>query len=1328
MANTVQLSYTGAEINRRLAQVMKNVSDLSDNFEKDREFRENFANSSYVTSSVLSNYALKTELPDVSNFATKEELGKLFDNTDTAEIDSLIEVINILNEKYDAGQIANLLNDYLTEADAANLYQPKGNYQAAGDYVTPGALNDYATMSYVSERISALLNGVDADHDTLKEIVDLLNEKQDAAAFISSLASKADKSDLNNYQPIGDYATKDELDDYQPKGEYLTEHQSLADYALKSEIPTVPTKVSAFENDANYLTEHQDLSSYALKSEIPTVPTKVSAFENDANYLTEHQDLSSYALKTDLNNYQPAGEYITSEEIAYKANVADVYTKIDADAKFQPAGEYVTESNLNTLLDGYQPAGQYSTEEYVNSKITEAIDNVVGGASAAFDTLGEIASYIAGHEGTGSIVEILGTKANKSDLDNYQPKGDYLTEHQDLSAYALKSELPDVSGFITEHQDLSAYALKSEIPTVPTNVSAFENDANYLTEHQSLEDYALKTDLDNYVEKKLSETDSFNLIYDETTWNDSYENGALYKYYTKYPDEDLWSVELQRTATFNDKCYDVEIYSDATCETLVKNATLKASWETSEIQKVTDTDAGTSYYTVKDVEVDGIYELFSDNINSMSAGLFIKVKGISFPGFTQCWDGAVKAPGAKYPWVAVYFDEDVNSLVKFQYEGKDDVYPWGSKIFGKGNGHKEWGFASVAEEFKDNSFLIPENAANANPEWDGEAGTQSTFDISKFKVILVNQEDANSVKDYVVSEIARVEAEIPTVPTNVSAFENDANYLTEHQSLVGYATEQYVDEKISYLLDGVDENFDTLKELADVLTDEDTGLGKVNDALNDKANVVDVYDKTAADGKFVDKAKYDELNDKYTTLFNVVYSNATGETATALNADYVANNLSNENTSVEITEGELGDVTIPETTKAMTVTAPMQDESTITLSSPKAFTLINTSENPVDVTIDAPAGTSIPTMSLSGDFENLTVNNGTISAKSGEAPLTVTNVVINNDLGKNATVSGVEFNDNATITSDNVPSLGVANNNTDQNAPNATINAENSTVTLNKGQWNTLNTTVSDETLIVTNNAHINTLNVVKGNVMVYDREIGNRIDNVVNNTEYTVSLKTTDVTTGTELNSAMTGNPGIVNMKNDISRGRIGWGIFGSGNYLLDLQGHTLTISDATFGIKTRNLVNLKIVDTVGGGKFINDQSYGLWAGENTVITVDVPESTEIVGTTHTLYCEGSGKPAINVINGTYKLLVSSEETDVYDANGNYKFMLNHLDATYTREGNCFNITGGTFYGFDPARMNGDPGAEYSMIDLNAYESQVVDTFVDSRGTTMNVYKVVKK
>ena len=592
-----------------------------------------------------------------------------------------------------------------------------------------------------------------------------------------------------------------------------------------------------------------------------------------------------------------------------------------------------------------------------------------------------------------------------------------------------------------------------------------------------------------------------------------------------------------------------------------------------------------------------------------------------------------------------------------------------------------------------------------------------------------NFANASYVTSSVLSDYAlKSELEQLASKEELEGYQPKGEYLTEHQSLVGYATEQYVDNKISGLLDGVGENFDTLKELADVLTDEESGLGKVNEALNNKANVGDVYDKNTANDTFVEKTKYDELNNKYTTLFNAVYSNAKGETATALNADYVANNLSNTNTSIVITEGELGDVTIPETTKKLSLTAPMADGATVTLSSPKTFTLTNTSYVPVAVAINAPEGTSSPTLvNVSGKYTTLDVNNGSITSKSGA---TVTDVIINNDIAKSAIVSGVVFNDNATITSYNLPQLTIANNNTSDNIiPSATINAEYTTVSLNNSQWNELTSNVSENTLIVSQYAHINKLIVGKGNVIVYDNDVANRIGEVVNDTTYTVECNSNVATTADEVASLLTKNPpGIITLGDDFTRLRIAKSMPWSGNYTLDLAGHTLNLTDAMYAIRGSSAVNITITDSVGGGKLINTAGYGLCAIDNSIFTIDVPESTEISAVTHTLFCDGSKKPTINVVNGTYKLIIGSDETDIYDVNGNYKFMLNHLDTTYTREGNCFNITGGTFYGFDPSRMCGDPGEEYSMIDTNLYESQIVDTFVDSRGTTMNIYKVVKK
>ena len=592
-----------------------------------------------------------------------------------------------------------------------------------------------------------------------------------------------------------------------------------------------------------------------------------------------------------------------------------------------------------------------------------------------------------------------------------------------------------------------------------------------------------------------------------------------------------------------------------------------------------------------------------------------------------------------------------------------------------------------------------------------------------------NFANASYVTSSVLSDYAlKSELEPLASKEELEGYQPKGEYLTEHQSLVGYATEQYVNAKISGLLDGVSENFDTLKELADVLTDENSGLGKVNEALNNKANVGDVYDKNTANDTFVEKTKYDELNNKYTTLFNAVYSNATGETATALNADYVANNLSNTNTSIVITEGKLGDVIIPEATKPLSVTATMADGATVTLSSPKTFTLTNTSYDPVAVAIDAPAGTSSPTLiKVSGKYTTLDVNNGSITSTSGA---TVTDVIINNDNAKSAIVSGVVFNDNATITSYNLPQLTIANNNTSDNIiPSATINAEYTTVSLNNSQWNELTSNVSEDTLIVSQYAHINKLIVGKGNVIVYDNDVANRIGEVVNDTTYTVECNSNVATTADEVASLLTKNPpGIIKLGGDFTRLRIAKSMPWSGNYTLDLVGHTLNLTDAMYAIRGSSAVNITITDSVGSGKLINTAGYGLCAIDNSIFTIDVPESTEISAVTHTLFCDGSKKPTINVVNGTYKLIIGSDETDIYDVNGNYKFMLNHLDSTYTREGNCFNITGGTFYGFDPSRMCGDPGEEYSMIDTNLYESQIVDTFVDSRGTTMNIYKVVKK
>ena len=65
----------------------------------------------------------------------------------------------------------------------------------------------------------------------------------------------------------------------------------LTTYAKKSDIPTVPTKLSAFANDAGYV-KKTDIPV------VPTVPTKVSQLTNDSGYITRSTADSLYELKT----------------------------------------------------------------------------------------------------------------------------------------------------------------------------------------------------------------------------------------------------------------------------------------------------------------------------------------------------------------------------------------------------------------------------------------------------------------------------------------------------------------------------------------------------------------------------------------------------------------------------------------------------------------------------------------------------------------------------------------------------------------------------------------------------------------------------------------------------------------------------------------------------------------------------------------------------------------------------------------------------------------------------------------------------------------------
>lgn len=86
----------------------------------------------------------------------------------------------------------------------------------------------------------------------------------------------------------------------------------------------------------------------------------------------------------------------------------------------------------------------------------------------------------------------------------------------------------------------------------------------------------------------------------------------------------------------------------------------------------------------------------------------------------QCWKGAINAQGAQYPWCVVNI-EPFSGTIRFNYDGGEDVYPWGESFRSFG---RNYAIASIPVEL--GSQYLLENGV-------------TTFDPSKLVVTLIEE-------------------------------------------------------------------------------------------------------------------------------------------------------------------------------------------------------------------------------------------------------------------------------------------------------------------------------------------------------------------------------------------------------------------------------------------------------------------------------------------------------------------------------------------------------------------------------------------------------------
>ena len=294
----------------------------------------------------------------------------------------------------------------------------------------------FITQDAIPSSVSEFIN--DANYVTEEGLTQkgyLTNYVETDPIYLSEKESLAKKSDLTNYTQV---TTFNEL---QAKVTKNTE-----DILAKPNHSDIPKNVSELNNDSGYLTEHQQIANVAKTGDYndlinkPTIPTKISQLTNDKEYTTmaevnqqgflkEHQDLSGYALKTEIpkkvSQLTNDAEYITNNELVAK----DYVSNAELDAK-----NYTTMAEVESkgYLTEHQDLSNYATKSEIPTKVSQLTNDK---------------QY-----------------TTKADVEAY----DYVTNE----------ELAE-KGYITDHQDLSSYAKKTDIPT---KTSQLTNDSNLIVD------------------------------------------------------------------------------------------------------------------------------------------------------------------------------------------------------------------------------------------------------------------------------------------------------------------------------------------------------------------------------------------------------------------------------------------------------------------------------------------------------------------------------------------------------------------------------------------------------------------------------------------------------------------------------------------------------------------------------------------------------------------------------------------------------------------------------------------------------------------------------
>ena len=246
-------------------------------------------------------------------------------------------------------------------------------------------ISQYATKDELSSAVSS----IDLSGYALKGEIPSLDGYA-KTTDIPSVEGLATKSYVD--ENIAKVATSGDID----LSNYVTKDTVYTKEQTDALIPSVPSKVSQLENDSNYLssipeeyvtdtelnakgylTEHQDLSAYALKTEIPTVPSldgyATTEYVNNAIANVPTTDLSNYYTKSETYSKTEVDTLVANSGGSSSGGTTEPTTPTPTptpEPEPTVTRNVTIESSTNTIKVG----GSYKT---LTAKVTDANGNDV---------------------------------------------------------------------------------------------------------------------------------------------------------------------------------------------------------------------------------------------------------------------------------------------------------------------------------------------------------------------------------------------------------------------------------------------------------------------------------------------------------------------------------------------------------------------------------------------------------------------------------------------------------------------------------------------------------------------------------------------------------------------------------------------------------------------------------------------------------------------------------------------------------------------------------------------------------------------------------------